>query len=525
MKLSNFKILLPSLFLGLVMGSCVGDLDVDPEIDPNTITTYNDDYSFNKVFANLGLTGRQGPAGQPDLVGKDEGSSGFFRVIWNANELPTDEAICGWADGGIATMVTGQWDASNDFINLLYYRLMYGVSVTNNYLDQTVDATNSETLTRRAEVRFLRALHFYYLLDAFGNVPCPTTISTDLPEQKTSKEIYDFIEKELTECATDMKAPRTNTYGRPDQVAAWMLLARLYLNAETYTGTPQWAKAAEYAKKVMDSGYSLAPNYAELFMGDNNSNAAKDEVIFPILQDGIQTTSYSGSTFVVASTYLDDMPQHGTTESWAGNRCRPNLIFNFFGSDAETKTAEIDDVNQMILLAKDDRARFFSKDRKLANEKVGTFKDGYSCMKWTGLYSTGSGGNDSKFVDTDIPLMRLAEAYLTFAEATFRANNEQSTAAVANALNALRTRAHAATKQAYTKQDILDEWQKEFYFEGRRRTDLIRFNKFGGYNNDYVWPWKGGTKEGTNFASYRNIYPIPAEDLNANDKITQNPGY
>lgn len=515
--------------LALSMTACVGDLDVNPEIDPNTITSFNDDASFNKVYANLGLTGQKGPSDSPDLEGKDEGAGGFIRVIWNSNELPTDEAICGWGDGGIGTMTSNLWDASNDFINLLYYRLMYGVSLANNYLDCTEGATEAETVTRRAEARFLRALFNYYLLDAFGNIPCPTTISNELPEQKSRAEVYAFIEQELLECEKDMKTPRSNTYGRADQACAWMLLARLYLNAEVYTGTAQWAKAAEYAKKVMNGGYSLAANYAQLFMGDNDTNPAKSEIIFPILQDGVDTRSYAGSTFLVASTYNSDMKETvgswGSTEGWAGNRCRPELIKLFVPDNTEAATAEKGTAAEMIAVAGDDRAMFYSKGRKFDNEKVGTFSSGYSCIKWTGLYSTGSEGRDSKFVDTDMPLMRLAEAYLTFAEATFRANGEKCTDDVTNTLNELRLRAHAATKNVYTKQEILDEWQKEFYFEGRRRIDLIRFNKFGGYNCDYIWTWKGGVKEGTNFAEFRNIYPIPAEDMNANSNLKQNKGY
>ncbi len=530
MKLRYFKTLLPvSVMAMMSLTACVGDLDVNPEIDPKTNTTFQADATFNKVYANLGLTGRQAPAGMPDLEGKDEGSSGFIRVLWNSNELPTDEAICGWSDGGILGMTTNQWDASNDFINLLYYRLMYGVSVANHYLEQTDAATDAETVLRRAEVRFLRALHFYHLMDAFGNIPTPMAITDELPKQNTRKEAYALIEKELLECVTDMKDPRANTYGRADKAAAWMLLARLYLNAEVYTGTAQWDKAAEYAKKVMDAGYTLTPNYAYLFMGDNHTNGAQNEMILPVLQDGIKTFSYSGSTFLIASTRNSDMTANtgswGTSEAWGGNRCRPELIKTFVPENTEATTADVKTAADMIKIAKDDRAMFYSADRKFENTKIGTFKDGYSCLKWTGLYSTGTSGSDTKFADTDVPLMRVAEAYLTYAEAKFRANGEKSTTEVADAINALRTRANAAKQMAYTKQEILNEWQKEFYFEGRRRIDLIRFGKFGGYSNDYVWSWKNGVKAGSNFDVTRNIFPIPAEEMNANYLLVQNPGY
>lgn len=524
------KSLLPVAVMGMVsLTSCVGDLDVNPEIDPKTNVTFQADPAFNKVYANLGLTGRQGPAGAPDLEGKDEGASGFIRVLWNSNTLPTDEAICGWSDGGILGMTTNQWDASNDFINLLYYRLMYGVSVANHYLEKTAEATDAESTVRKAEVRFLRALHFYHLMDAFGNIPTPMTISNELPKQNSRAEAFALIEKELTECLPDLKEARTNTYGRVDKVAAWMLLARLYLNAEVYTGTAQWSKAAEYAKKVMESGYTLAPKYAHLFMGDNDKNGAQNEVILPIIQDGITTFSYAGSTFLIASTRNADMTANegswGITEQWGGNRCRPTLIENFIPENTEAVTKDVGNAAKMISIAKDDRALFYSMDRKFTNDKIGTFKDGYSCLKWNGLYSTGTGGHDSKFADTDVPLMRVAEAYLTYAEAIFRANGKKSNAEVTNAINALRTRAHAATQQAYTEQEILNEWQKEFYFEGRRRIDLIRFGMFGGYSNKNTWTWKNGVKNGSNFAATKNIFPIPTEEMNANHSLKQNPGY
>lgn len=528
MKIRYFKGILPLLTLGLGLTACTGDLDVNPNKDPNTNTTFNEENNFNKIYATLGLTGRQGPAGMPDLVGKDEGSSGFIRVLFNSNQLPTDETICAWSDGGIGTLTTGLWDSSNDFINLLYYRLYYGIIVVNNYLENTTGVTDADGLARRAEARFIRALYYYHLLDAFGNVGTPLTISTENPTQTPRAEVFKLVEDELKEILPDLKDVKTNAYGRVDKAAAWLLLARLYLNAEVYTGTARWNDAATYAKMVMDSQYTLAPVYRNLFLGDNDSNGAQVEVLLPVLQDGVRTNSYSGSSFLVASTHVNTMTAAGltwgTAEGWGGNRSRENLIKTFIPS-AETTAQNISTEAAMVALAGDDRALFYSQGHTFGNDDVKTFTNGFANIKWSGLYSTGANGSDVKFVDTDVPLLRAAEAYLTYAEATFRANGNVSNSTVASTLNTLRTRAHAATQTAYTEQDILDEWQKEFHFEGRRRIDLIRFKRFGGYNVTYTWPWKGGTRSGSAFAATRNIYPIPTEDLNANRNLTQNPGY
>ncbi len=503
--------------------SCIGDLDVEP-IDPSVTTTFDQNKVFTKLYATLGLTGIEGPSGSGDLSDIDEGTSDFFRLIWNMNELPADEAHCCWIDGGIPELVHGTWDASHGYITGLYYRLYFNITLCNFFLEQIEGQTDAESVAQRAEARFLRSLNYYYLIDMYGKVPFVTAISTKKSSQVERAELFKFIEKELLEVSESMKEPRTNTYGRADKVAAWLLLARLYLNAEVYTGTPQWDKASEYAQKVMKSSYSLSPVYKHLFMADNNGssvNKANTEIILSIIQDGATTRNYGGSFFLIASTHkTNDMPPFGTTDGWGGNRCRPQLVRKFFpNNDApETDKAEV-----MTKAAGDDRALFFSKERSLSVDVESEFDKGYSFVKFSNLRADGGTTNDSKFTDTDVPFMRLAEAYLTYAEAEVRRNGSSTTAAT-EAINTLRKRAHAKTETSYTLSDILDEWAREFAFEGRRRSDLIRFNRFAG-NTDYTWQWKGGTKDGTALSRHLNLFPIPTNDLNANSNLKQNPGY
>ncbi len=174
--------------------------------------------------------------------------------------------------------------------------------------------------------------------------------------------------------------------------------------------------------------------------------------------------------------------------------------------------------------AGDDRALFYGVDRKLENESVGSFTDGFSVAKFNNFYTDGSAGHHSQYVDTDFFIMRAAEAWLTYAEATARQNGGTLTPEGIDYVNDLRGRAHATQRSSYTLDDLCDEWSREFFFEGRRRPDLIRFGRFGG-NNGYNWAWKGGLASGTNFDANKNIFAIPTSDLTANENLEQNPGY
>ena len=543
----SIKNILPAAALLLSMGlsSCIGDLDVTP-IDPNKNTKPNPDQLFTKCYADLALAGQSGPEGDSDIDGLDGGTTGFVRQLFNTNELPTDEAICNWGDPGIAEFNYISFDSNHPMAKGFYYRLYFGVTICNQYLATFAKVDETKT----AEVRFLRALNYYHLMDLYGNVPFTEQVSAKAAPQYTRKQMYDFLEKELLEIEPKLSAatPKKSTeagYGRVDKAAAWMLLARLYLNAQVYTGTAQWQKAAEYAKKVMDSNYKLYTGatkngwtaYQQLFMGDNGENGASVEAIFPVLQDGKKTASFGTTLFLMASTFdagvivnSNGTAGNNTSENWAGNRARKSLVDKFFPNN----NAPYVHANQMTAAAGDDRALFdaLQADGNKRNidqanaDQVSVFSNGFAVAKFTNFHSDGSAGHDAKYPDTDFFLMRVAEAYLTYAEATARLNGNQTTAEGTAAVNALRKRAHAQerTGGSYTLDDILDEWSREFYFEGRRRSDLIRFGRFGG-NNNYTWPWKGGVHEGTQIPATKNIYAIPTNDKNVNPNIKQNPGY
>ena len=525
MKHWNIKYKTTVLLVLLAMGvstSCISDLDVEP-IDPSVTQTFEQDGVFAKIYATLALTGQEGPAGRGDVDGIDEGTSAFVRLIWNLNELTTDEAICSWGDPGIPEMNFNRWSSSHDQITGVYGRFYFNVTLCNHFLEQTEGMTDEKTVKQRAETRFMRALNYFYLMDFFGSVPFTEVVATEAPKQISRADLFNYVEKELTECEADMYDPKQAPYYRADKAANWLLKSRLYLNAEVYTGTPKWSEAATYAKKVMDSAYKLNPEYTHLFMGDNsgsNVNKAPQEIILPIAADGIKTRSWGSSLFLIASTRTSGMPNWGSTEGWGGNRARATLVKKFFPDGNIPANAY---ATPTTTGAADKRALFFvdPNDRTLEIQKVEIFKQGYSVMKYNNARADGASPGDTQFPDMDVPFLRAAEAYLTFAEATLRAGGSND--AALTAINALRTRANTPIFTTINLDRILDEKAREFYFEGHRRTDLIRYGYYGG--GDYNWDWKGGSPSGTKFSEIYNLFPIPSTDMNSNENLKQNTGY
>ena len=151
--------------------SCINDLDISP-IDPQTGGSFDQQGVFVKGYAMLGVTGQKGIDGSPDLDGQDEGESGFYRTTFNCNELPTDECLWAWQENqDIPQLTSISWSPSSQRTEWVYVRLGYDITQYNFFLDQTEGMTDAETLRQRAEIRFLRALHYWYFLDLFGKAP------------------------------------------------------------------------------------------------------------------------------------------------------------------------------------------------------------------------------------------------------------------------------------------------------------------------------------------------------------------
>lgn len=345
MKNQNIKIWLILAAVALVQPSCFKDLNTVP-LDTDELTSvavYKDPGSYKKVlakiYAGLSLSGQQGPSGLADIGGIDEGFSTYLRQYWKAQELPTDEAVIGWNDGNIADYHQQDWDAANEFIAAMYNRIFYQISLCNEFLRETTSdklqsrgITLADIPTYRAEVRFLRALSYYHALDMFRNVPFVTeadAVGNFFPKQTNAIELFSFIEKELKEIEPVLKAPRSNEYGRADQAAAWMLLSKMYLNAEVYIQQAKFTDAITYANKVINAGgYSLAPKYQNNFLADNNKSP---EMIFPIVFDGTYAKTWGGMTFVVHAAVGGTMNVNdfGIDGGWGGTRTTSAIVKKF----------------------------------------------------------------------------------------------------------------------------------------------------------------------------------------------------
>ena len=326
-------------------------------------------------------------------------------------------------------------------------------------------------------------------------------VGSSLPKQATRQELFTYLESELKALETELPDAKTNEYGRADKAAAWMTLAKLYLNAPVYIGQNKHTEAATYAKKVVDAGFTLAPKYSYNFMADNDTSP---ENIFTINFDGNETQTWGGTTTLIHAAVGGTMTpsNYGVDGGWAGFRTTKDLV-NLF-----------DDKN-------DSRAMFYSSGQTLDIENLTTFTDGYAITKWTNLKKDGTPGKNLTHTDTDFPVYRLADAYLIYAEAVARGGSGDVTLAL-SLVNQLRTRAGANKLTTLTLDNLLNERGRELYWEGHRRTDLIRFGKFtSGYN----WAWKGGEKAGKDVEAYRSLYPLSGTDLVANPTLKQNEGY
>lgn len=529
-----------ALLISLASTSCLNDLDKEP-ISPKIDLNVNNDGLLNKCYANFGINGNgsgDDSDSDPDVKGfNDNGMTGLVRAMFNMNELPTDEATCSWGDG-LQELNSAKFDPSHPWVKLYYTRLTLGITFCNQYLE----VAGGEDKQKTAECRFLRAMQYYLLMDAYGNVGFSTTL--EKPHRMERAELYKWLVEELNAIEPDLAEPRVKTgsdadYGRVDKAACWLLLSRLYLNAEVYTGNAEWQKAKDYAKKVMESPYDINTTsagrwsaYQLVFMADNDRTAASKEILFPIVNISGKTRSYGNSLFLIAACFDPAMhanPDDATGsnglvgQQWIGLHPRTALLKKFFPSSVAPEVPSY----EMTAQAGDDRATFWGEGRTYEIENITKSAEGYGVCKFLNYNSDNSTNTDPTFADMDWPFMRAAEAYLNYAEADARLNGGKTSQEGTSILNKLRARANASTRaesSSYSLNEICDEWAREFYFEGMRRTTLIRFGLFGG-NTGYNWDWKGGEQAGKDFEAYKNLYPIPLTQLQSNSNLKQNPGY
>ncbi len=530
--LRTIKYIFFAFTIALFVQSCANDLDLQPEDNRLTAdATFEDPASYKaflaKIYAGISLSGQEGPAGDPDLAGLDEGFSSYLRLYWKMQELTTDEAVIGWNDGTIRDLHSQNWTSGNEFIRTMYSRILFQVALTNEFLRQTTDTKlndrgvdavlKAEIQDFRAEARFMRALSYWHAMDLFANPPFVTEndpIGAFLPNQIQRADLFSYIESELLAIEGTIVAARQNEYGRADQAAVWMLLAKLYLNAEVYTGTLRYSDVITYTNNVINAGYSIPSNpYYQLFLADNDSNGAQNEVVFSIPFDGLSTQSFGGMTFLVHAPVGGDMvpSDYGINGGWFGVRTTSTFVEKFPNPENSA----------------DGRALFFTANQSLEIVDISNFSDGYAIEKFRNVDVNGNPGSDpEQHPDSDFPMFRLADAYLMYAEAALRGGGGSTSTAV-DYINELRQRAYGDASGNISSGDltldfILAERSRELYWEGHRRTDLVRYGQF---SSQGIWPWKGNVSQGITTEAFRDIMPIPASDLGVNTNLQQNEGY
>ncbi len=520
-----------------VFSACMKDLDTIP-LDPDEKTSevvFQDPEAYvqnlAKCYAGLAIGGNEGGDGSGDIAGIDGGFSNYIRLMFDHQVLTTDEAVILWNDQTIKDFHWHQWSIDDSFIAAMFSRLYYEISLCNEYLRQTTDeklddrgtsATEKAKIAEyRKEVRLLRALSYWHVMDMFGTGIMvtendPIGDADFLPPYASRQDIFTFVESELKELENTLMEPRTNEYGRVDKAAAWMILAKIYLNAEVYVGQDKYADALNYCDKIIGSSYDIAPTWEQLFWADNDQvdNTMK-EIIFPVRYDGQHTQTWGGTTFLLSAAIGGGMSpaDYGSSESWGGLRVCPQFVDQYEDGDR--------------------RAAFYNDGHSKTIDDFNAFESGYAYPKFVN-YSREVEGNDivgpkvdgsnSQFPDTDFPMFRMGDVYLMYAEAQLRGGGGSRSNAL-DYVNALRERA-GATSVVDSDLDldfILDERSRELAWELHRRTDLIRFNKFTG--GEYIWEWKGNTQAGRATDAKYGLFPIPAKDINTNPNLKQNPGY
>lgn len=517
--------------LSLFLQSCVNDLDVVPEGDTQLSVEefYAQPGSYKQalggVYGNLSLTGTSG-AESSNIGGIDAGTSQYGRVLWYLQNLSTDEVIWSYEnDPGTREIQRNIWSASNPIIRGMFSRATYQVALVNEYLRQTEPSvlsgrgvTDAQTLSDielyRKEGRVLRALAYYHLMDLFGKAPFVTendAIGTAGPEYNR-QQLFTYIETELNDVLPDLKAPRTNEYGRLDQSFANMILAKMYLNAEVYIGQAKNQECMDKCAEIIASGYSLNSNYLNNFKADNHTSS---EMIFSLQSNGEVTQNY-GPTTVIINGQVGSIEGNGSqfgVGGWGGAlRLRKQFVQKFDGAD----------------FTNDTRNTIISGSRDIEITDVANRDQGYVLGKFSNISSTGIAGISTTFVETDFPLFRYADVLLMYAEAQIRKDGSANSTSLGY-INDLRTRAnngstaHNISLSSLTLDFILDERSRELHWEAHRRQDLIRFNKYTG--GSYNWAWKGNGTNGIAISNHLKLYPIPEAALASNPNLTQNTGY
>lgn len=468
-------------------------------------------------------------------------------------EISSDEAMipqrgADWFDGGQWLRVhRHEMNANEESVNGGWNFCYNGISNCNRLIELfeglveegKVSADDANTFI--GELKTLRALYYYWLLDIYGNVPIVTGFADAeaQPATRPRAEVYAFVESELAEnVPTLTKEKNGQTYARINYWTGKALQAKLYLNAEVFSGTAKWTEAQAAADEIINSGlYSLEANYFDNFSTDNSGSG---ENIFVIPYDQVFATGFNlpQMTLHYSSQFTFDLQQ----QPWNGY-CSLQEFYNSYDADdlrrdgppgrgygnfitgqqflagggteitdpsvegwvQDTATGEwsprvpqpaVFDPDGPGVVFTPEINQHFPNALRQAGARIGKYE-----------FAIGA----TPELDNDYPIFRYADILLLKAETLMRSGNSGDALAL---VNQVRGRSGAADLAALTMDDLLAERGREMFFEGARRQDLIRFGKFG-----EEWDFKP-TSDAT-----KELMPIPANQLNANPNLSQNPGY
>ncbi|MCB9281342.1 MAG: RagB/SusD family nutrient uptake outer membrane protein [Lewinellaceae bacterium] len=448
----------------------------------------------------------------------------------SSNEVASDEAMIpqrgqDWFDGGVwLRQHQHTYNLEEGQLNGSWGDLYGSVSTCNRLIAQFEQLANPATDPFIAELKVLRGYFYWQLLDMFGNIPVITSFADADPNPPTvpRKDVYNFLVQDLEKEVA--KLPKTidgTTYGRMQYYAGKTLLAKLYLNAEIYSGTPEWAKAEAACDEVINSGvYSLESDY---FTNFNTNNSGSSENILSVPYDEVFAEGFNLPMMTLhytsqATWNFTDQPWNGWCTMkefynsyddsdkrkgvWGSQKVRGNFLAGpQYASDGVTRLiddgAEAADPDGKPVTFTPELNELFPNALRQAGVRIGKFE-----FK--------NGGRTS--LSNDFPIFRYADVLLMKAEAQWRQNASSATALAL--VNQVRARAGVPDFTELTADNLLAERGREMFYENHRRTDLIRF---GQYNK--AWEFKPASQP------FRNIYPIPRAQLDANPNLAQNPGY
>lgn len=525
MKLNKFIVAGCIALMG-VSTSCVGDLDLQPD-DPNKKTELTTVDEWDGFLARL-----YGNFYRDDVISTSDGGAGTFtRTHFNLNEIVADEVFISekWNDPGYQPLNKNTWSADNEWIYAAFAREFFNAKMCAEFIAKMNESGSAfllsngfdqaEINSRLAEAHALRGLSYYYMIDLFGRGPWvdENSITGAIPPTYNRTELFEAVTTELINNIDDIKPATQQAYGRISREAAYMVLAKLYLNAEVYTGTPMYDKCANALKNVVETGLYLAPEYKYLFCSSNDKYVGQNggELLFVIPQEQGRMNTWGGTTYLTAGAWIETVPKtvlqslNYSGDAWSGLRIRPELSQSLAG-----------DPRRLIY-----EGTFQEAIPDLAAYDVNSC--GYMLIKYTNTDEDNyynepdangvvANNNSNAMSNTDYPMLRLADAYLMLGECQLRGVDCNGLAY----FNKVRERAGLEPVGALTDNIVLTERMNELYCEGHRRSDLIRFGRYTG--NAYLWSWKNAVYEGASLPEFRALFPIPTQYVGT---LGQNPGY